>query len=93
MTSAPCEACPPCCKSCAWDPTPVGQASDPKRRLTLVRSGEDYGCVKGDASIVVDRVEGRPFMLADGHLLPLSKEFGKVISGSRLEADIAAALC
>lgn len=78
--------------SCAWSPIPAGPASDPKRRLRVVRSGEDYGCVKGDAAIVVDQEEGRPFMLASGQLLPLSDEFGQVIAGSRLEADIAAAL-
>ena len=91
--SAPCEACPPCCHSCAWDPDSVGSADDPKRRLAVVRSAADYGCVKrDDASIVVDRAEGKPFMRVGDALLPLSKRFGAVIEGTRLEADIGQAL-
>lgn len=90
--SAPCEACPPCCRQCAWDRTPVSPASGAKRQLAVIRSSEAYGCVREDASIVVDRSERKPFMRIGDDLLPLSRAFGDVIRGSRLEADIAAAL-
>lgn len=89
---APCEACPPCCQQCAWDRTPVHSVSGATRQLTVVRSSDAYGCVREDASIVVDRAEGKPFMQVGDDLLPLSPAFGSVIRGSRLEADIAAAL-
>ncbi len=90
--TAPCEACPPCCKSCAWDPNSVGSAEDPKRRLAVVRAEQDYGCVRPGTSIVVDQAEGKPFMQVGDQLLPLSSEFGGVIAGTRLENDIQAAL-
>lgn len=91
-TPAPCEACPPCCRSCAWDRTPAGSALDPKRRLTVVRSPEQYGCVKAGASIVVDEAARRPFMRVGNDLLPLSSRFGGVIKGTGLEADIEGTL-
>jgi hypothetical protein len=90
--SAPCEACPRSCAACAWDSFPASEADNPKRSLAVVRSAADYGCVKRVASIVVDRAEGKPFMLVGGDLLPLSARHGHVIAGSRLETDIARAL-
>ncbi len=90
--SAPCEAHPCGCDACAWDPAPAGPADDAKRRLAVVRTAEQYGCVRRDASIVVDAAERRPFMRVGDDLLPLSAEHGRVIAGSRLEADIRAAL-
>ena len=91
VSRAPCEACPPCCHQCAWDRTLPQPASDAKRQLVVVRSSEAYGCIQRNASIVVDQVEGTPFMQIGNDLLPLSRTHGGVISGSRLEADILAA--
>ena len=90
-SSAPCEAHPPCCRSCAWDPEPVGSARVPGRRLSVVRTAEAYGCVRRDASIVVDEADGRPYMQVDDGLHPLSLIHGGIIAGSKLEADIHAA--
>ncbi|MCK9360956.1 hypothetical protein M0Q28_01880 [Patescibacteria group bacterium] len=91
-TTPPCEACPPCCKSCAWDPASAGPAQDSKRRLAVVRTESQYGCVRADTSIVVDQAEGKPFMQVGDQLLPLSPRFGGVIAGTKLERDIRASL-
>lgn len=90
--SAPCEACPPCCKSCAWSPTSTGSALDPRRRLAVVRTKEQYGCVRPDTSIVVDEAERQPFMRVGDELHPLSPAFGGVIKGTRLERDLETSL-
>jgi hypothetical protein len=58
----------------------------------VVRTAEQYACVRKDASIVVDEIERRPFMRVGDDLLPLSPTFGAVLHGSQLETDIRAAL-
>lgn len=93
-STAPCESHPCGCDSCAWEPPAkaAGSASDPKRRLTVVRSAEQYGCVRRDASIVVDQTERKPFMQIGDRLLPLSHAFGGILAGTQLETDLQAAL-
>ena len=91
-SSAPCESHPCGCNSCAWEPAPVGSAHDPKRRLEVVRTDEQYGCVRKNASVVVDRMEGKPFMRIGEALHPLSATYGAIIADTRLERDIRAAL-
>lgn len=90
--SAPCEACPPCCKSCAWSPVSAGSALDSRRRLAVVRTEEQYGCVRPQTSIVIDRDDQQPFMRVGDELHPLSPAFGDVIKGTKLERDIEATL-
>ena len=62
------------------------------RRLTVVRTAVDYGCVRGSASIVVDPVEAKPFMQIGDALHALSPAHGQILAGTRLERDIQAAL-
>jgi len=83
---APCESCPSHCPSCAWDHK---KSAKPKGPLVMIRTSEQYGCVKG-ASVVVDSAQRKPFMQIGSDLHPLSVEFGRVIVGTRLERDIQA---
>lgn len=94
--SPPCEACPApvngvMCGGCAWDGASA-TSIDTRRRLTVVRTPEQYGCRRKGASIVVDTDARQPFMRIGDHLLPLSGQFGGVIGGTVLERDIRAAL-
>ncbi len=94
--SPPCEACPApvdgvMCGGCAWDGANA-TSIDSRRRLTVVRTPEQYGCRRKGAGIVVDLDTQNPFMQIGQRLLPLSAEFGGVISGTVLEQDIQAAL-
>ncbi len=94
--SPPCEACPApvdakMCGGCAWDSASAVPA-DGRRRLSVVRTPEAYGCLRRGASIVADHDAGRPFMRIGDRLLPLSEQFGAVIAGTVLEADIKIAL-
>lgn len=92
VSSPPCEACPPHCNQCAWGFTPVGRVTDPKRRLTVVRTSEKYGCFRQGAAIVVDHASQTPLMQVGDDLLPLSADYGHVIADTQLEKDIKAAL-
>lgn len=94
--SPPCEACPApvdgaMCGGCAWD-SASALPIDGRRRLTVVRSPEQYGCRRKGASIVVDPDAQEPFMKIGERILPLSEQFGGVIAGTVLEQDIQAAL-
>lgn len=94
--SPPCEACPApvgeaMCGGCAWD-SASALPIDGRRRLTVVRSPEQYGCRRKGAGIVVDLEAKQPFMQIGQRLLPLSEQFGGVIAGTVLERDIQAVL-
>lgn len=94
--SPPCEACPApvdgkMCGGCAWDSASAVPA-DGRHRLSVVRTPEAYGCLRKGASIVVDHDARQPFMRIGDHLLPLSAQFGTVLAGTVLEADIKTAL-
>lgn len=91
-SSPPCEACPApvdakMCGGCAWDSASAVPA-DGRRRLSVVRTPEAYGCLRKGASIVVDNDARQPFMRIGDRLLPLSEQFGAVIAGTVLERDI-----
>ena len=84
--SPPCEACPApvdgaMCGGCAWDGASAAPI-DSRRRLTVVRTPTQYGCLRKGAGIVVDLDAKQPFMQIGDRLLPLSEQFGGVIGGT-----------